>query len=120
MPMAWGCCGITPGQRCTRRAEQVAGLAALRGHFPAIEHRQGFRVGIPVEKESAAPQPGALGFHHRQHRLGAHQGIDGTATRLQCSDSRFCGEGIGGHHHRAAAGGDTVCGRDQRFPDRRG
>ena len=62
----------------------------------------------PSREGIRRPQPGALGFHHRQHRLGAHQGIDGTATRLQCSDSGFCGEGIGGHHHRAAAGGDTL------------
>ena len=100
--------GLAPGQRCARSGEEIAGLTALRCNFPAIEHRKRLGGCVPVEKEAAASEAGALGFDHRQNCLGCDQGIDGAAARLQCRKASGRGEGIGADHHRTAAGGDAA------------
>ena len=64
---------------------------------------------LPPNGEGSRRQQGrSLGFHHRQHRLGCDQGIDGAAARLQCCKARFCGDGIGADHYRTAAGGGAA------------
>ncbi len=99
--------GLPPGQRFAGGLQQIARSAALRGDLAAIEHFQLLLPGIPVQQKTTARQAGALGFHHRQHRLGGDQGIHrGTAGIENCQGGP-AGAGIGGDHHgRADGGGD--------------
>ena len=77
--------GLTPGEGIPRGIKQIAGAAAFGGHFTAIEHCKLALRGIPVQQKTTTRQAGALGFHHRQHRLGCDQSIDGAAAFLQRS-----------------------------------
>ena len=97
-------CGVSPGQWLAGWAEQIVGSAALGGYLTSIQHFQASVPGLPVEQEAATAEAGALGFDHRQHRLGRDQGIDGAATLVQNIQRRFTGQGIGGDHHSRSSG----------------
>ena len=81
-------------------AQQVVRPAALGGHFAAIEHLQCLLLRVPVEKEAATRQPGALGFDDGQHRLGADQGIGRSATLCENLKGCCAGQRIGAHDNR--------------------
>ena len=94
-----GAGGLPPGQGFTGGLQQVAGSAAARGDLPAIQYLQIPAGAVPVQKKAAAPEAGALGLHHREHRLGGHQGIHRMAAGREHRQGRFAGIGMGGDHH---------------------
>jgi len=88
--------------------EEVRHCAGRR-RFAAIINGQITGLGIEIEQESAASEPGALGFNQAQNSLDRDRGVNRITALAQGFQSGFDSVWIGCGHHDLGRRGLDLC-----------